>query len=210
MANFNIAFDNNNADIGHYFEGSKDDLISHIHKVIATATINEINSGRCNQAYIDVFIPTINHLNFIFVAYSHGHSTRLVAGGGYYIESDANANLFTNSFFYSMACHTGSHLGIRLVDTGCHAFIGYKDTAYALLDGKMQLSVDCDNHGIKNFIDGATLAESFESMKSNFTAQIDNLEAEGEPLIAAYLRRNRDALVFIGNGSLRITDFSIN
>ncbi|MFA7380008.1 MAG: hypothetical protein WC150_06065 [Bacteroidia bacterium] len=210
MANFHIAFDHNNVTLGLYFEKSKADLINHINHAIPLSVVNEINSDRCNQAYIDIFIPTINLSNFIFVAYSHGLENKLTANGGSYIESDINSNLFTNCFFYSMSCLTGIDLGKKLAENNSHTFIGYNDFAPALLGKYMKLSIDCDNFAIKKFIDGYTIVESFNSMKTNFTAAVDYLENKGEPLLASALRKSRDALVLYGDSSLTIAGFHIN
>jgi hypothetical protein len=210
MANFHIAFDHNNVRLGLYFEESKVDLINHINHRIPSSAVNEINSDRCSQAYIDIFIPTINVSNFIFVAYSHGLKNKLTANGGSYIESDINSNLFKNCFFYSMSCLTGIDLGKKLVANGSHSFIGYNDEASALLGSYMKLSIDCDNFGIKKFIDGSTIIEAFEMMKTNFTNSIDIAVENGETLRASLLRKNRDALVLYGEGTLTIADFHIN
>ncbi len=207
MANFHIAFDHTNVPLGLYFEESKVDLINHINHIIPLSVVNEINSGRCNQAYIDMFIPTINVSNFIFVAYSHGLKNKLTANGDSYIESDINSNLFTNCFFYSMSCLTGIDLGLKLAKNDSHTFIGYRYDVNALLSKYMKLSIDCDNFAIKKFIDGSTIVESFNLMKINFTTAVDYLESEGELLLASFLRKNRDALVLYGDGSRTIADF---
>lgn len=207
MANFHIAFDNDNEQIGYYFEKSKADIAFYINQAITGSTITEISSKKCNQAYIDILIPKVNHTNFIFLAYSHGDTNCLIANGNYYIESHANANLFGNSLFYSMACHTGTGLGVKLIEFGSHAFIGFTNAAYALLGSNTNISLSCDNYGMKCFIDGATLLEAFESMKNNFTTQSDILELNGEILAASQLRKNRDALILLGNGALTINDF---
>jgi hypothetical protein len=207
MANYQIAFDNADSILGNYFEQSKVDLINFINTNDINHTINEIPSPQCNQAYIDIIIPQINHQNFIFVAYSHGMPDHLQANASFYVRSGVNSDIFTRSLFYSMCCHAGKHLGVALISSGCHAFIGYKDEAWALNSSNMQLSIECDNFGIKKFISGDTLQNSFEAMKQNFNIQIDALENNGEILAAAYLRRNRDVLIMLGNGNIRFSDF---
>lgn len=172
--------------------------------------LHEIPGNRLNQAYIDTHIPTININRFLFVAYSHGLHHSLVHGGTYYIKTNVNSHLFANSFFYSMCCLSALELGIDITNNHSGVvFIGYNDNADALLGAYMQLSIDCDNHGLKEFLSGKTAEASYQSMKDNFTQQIDILESIGEILRAASLRRNRDALVFYGNPNLIISDFDI-
>jgi len=207
MANFHIAFDNDDLALGYYFEASKNDIVSYININCEGSTINEISSPRCNQAYIDLFIPQINNNNFLFIVYSHGKPNCLTANGNSFIDLDFNVHHFINSFFYSMSCHAGENLGFSLVDNKCHAFIGYNDIAWVLDGDYSNLCMDCDNYGIKKFISGSIISDAFEQMKNNFSTQIDFLEQKGEIIYAAYLRKNRDSLVLIGNKDLEFNLF---
>jgi len=207
MINFHIAFDGLDVQLGNYFEVSKTDIVDFINTECNGHQIHEIPSNLCNQAYIDIRLPQINAKNFIFAVYAHGNDDELVSNGTFFIKKDINSSLFANAFFYSMSCLTGKELGRSLIETGSHAFIGYSIEAEALLGAYMQTSIDCDNHGLKNFIRGLKLQECFDKMKEHFTEKIDWLEENGEPLLAAYLLANKDALVLEGNGELTLTDF---
>ena len=207
MANYQVAFDNANISLGAYFEQSKVDLIAYININDNNASINEIASLRCNQAYIDIVIPKVNQQNFVFVAYSHGVDDHLHASGTFYIRAGVNSSLFINSLFYSMSCDCGKSLGTTLINDGCLAFIGYNNIAWALRGVYTQLSIECDNFGIKRFISGDTIIDAYVAMKNNFNIQIDNLEQNGEILLASYLRKNRDALVIFGNEALTFGEF---
>lgn len=210
MINFHIAFDGLDAELGNYFELSKTDLVDFINAECNGHQIHEIPSSQCNQAYIDIRIPQINTTNFIFTVYAHGNDDELISNGAFFIKKDINSSLFINSFFYSMSCLTGKELGKSLITAGSHAFIGYSVEAEALLGTYMQMSIDCDNHGMKNFIRGLRLQECFDGMKQHFTEKIDWLESNGEPLLAAYLLTNRDALVLEGNSDLTLSDFTVD
>jgi hypothetical protein len=210
MVSFDICFDNTDALLGLYFEQSKVDIVNFIIVNCLNHTINEIPSHRCNQAYIDIRIAQININNFLFIAYAHGKDDSLVANGSYFIKKNVNSSLFVNSLFYSMSCLTAKELGADLVVNGSHAFIGYNNDADALLGNHQQLSIDCDNSGIKNFILGSSIKEAFNQMKDFFTQKIDWLEENGEPLLAALLTANRDSLSFEGNSNLTFENFNIN
>jgi len=208
MANFQIAYDNKDSELGYYFEESKNDIVAFINQACQNPVVTEIPTPRCNQAYIDFNIPLVNQNNFLFIAYSHGKPRRLIANGNLYVDLQFNAHVFVNSFFYSMSCHTGEELGPNLVNShNCHAFIGYSDCAWILNGAYLQLSIDCDNYGLKQFISGVVLGVAFENMKNNFTSQIDFLEQQGEIIFAARLLKNRDALVFFGNKNLHFSSF---
>lgn len=209
MINFHIAFDELDVDLGNYFELSKKDLVDFINYECKDHQIHEIPANRCNQAYIDIRLPQINTLNYIFAVYAHGKDDELLSNNTFFIKKDVNSSLFANSFFYSMSCLTARALGKSLIAEGSHAFIGYSVEAEALLGVFMKTSIDCDNHGIKNFIRGLSLQECYERMKEHYTEKIDWLEGSGEPILAAYLLNNRDSLVLEGNGNLTMTDFII-
>lgn len=209
MGSINIAFDNADIGLGHYFEASKLDLISIVNSLSTNSKIKEIDSRICNQPFIDMYIPQININNFLFFAYSHGFDDCLTVNGAYYIHSKVNSHLFINSLFYSMSCSTANDLGKELCDKGCLAFIGYDDIAYALPGRFQQISIDCDNYAIRKFLENSTIKESFDMMKEYFTIKIDEIENQGEILIAADLRSNRDALQFMGNENLKKGDFNI-
>ena len=210
MAKINISFDHQDNELGHYFASSKVDIIDYIQKKKFGGLVHEINSLLCNEPYFDITFPKINNSNFVFVAYSHGRENELTINGNYYVHSDVNSHLFINSFFYAMACNCGIGLGKILIERGAKFFIGYKIEAEALLGEYMSVSIQCDNYGIKEFLNGETLLQSFLNMKENFSSQIDTLVENGEALRAAYLRKNRDALVFYGDGgNLTKFDFLI-
>jgi hypothetical protein len=210
MINIDIAFDNGDVGLGDYFEQSKIDLVSFVHATRNDHLINEIPGPRCNQAYIDLRVPAINGGNFLFVCYSHGKEDSLTANGDFYIKKDVNCELFINSFFYSMSCLTAKELGVSLLGKGCHVFIGFKEEAGAFLGAYQSMSIACDNFAIKKFVEGYSIGESVALMKQNYTRQIDVLENDGEPMLAAELRANRDALWFDGDRNLTIDQFAIN
>lgn len=210
MINFHIVCDQDDVSLGNYFESSRLDIANFIFANCADNRIAEIPSTCCNLAYIDELLPQINTQNFIFVVYSHGGDDQLVSDGTHYIKKGVNHYLFSNSLFYAMSCLSGKELGAALVAHGSHVYIGYNEEVQALLGTYLQLSIDCDNHGLKNFISGKPIGECYDKMKEFFTEKIDELVAQGELVRALTLRFTRDALIFEGNRGLTIEDFRIN
>lgn len=210
MINFHIAFDENDGALGDYFRNSKLDIANFIAAECANPIVHEIGSARCNQAYIDVRLPQINTQNYLFIAYSHGSDDSLLSAGSFFVKKDVNSALFINSFFYAMCCFTARELGSSLIASGCHGYIGYNTDASAFFPPHDQLCIDCDNHGLKNFIRGVTLVDCFTQMKDYFTQKIDELENDGQTLLAALLLSNREALEMHGNANLRLSDFDLN
>ena len=210
MVNFLVAFDNQDISLGKYFEQSKADIAKFINDNCDVANVHEIPSPLCNQAYIDIQMAGINARRFFFLAYTHGREDCLVAAGNYFIKRGINSHLFPKAFFYAMSCLTGKSLGGDLINNGCHVFIGFKEEAEALIGPYQNLSISCDNHAIKKFIQGLPAGECFQLMKENFTKEVDDLEANGEIILAAYLAFNRDALVFEGEADLVFSDFIVD
>jgi hypothetical protein len=212
MISVNIAYDNQDEGLGSFFEQCKDDLTSFLENMQIDGgddyDVHEIHSGRCNVVYIGHRISEVNEGNFLFIAYSHGDVECLTVGGISYIDSVSNAQLFNNSFFYSVACSVGAGLGPRLVDHGSHVFIGYVEP-YSVPNQHFELFVSCVNVGIKMFLNGESAEESFRLMGQYYDQKIDELMRVNNVLIAGLLARNRSALVFLGTGDLRIGDFNV-
>lgn len=209
MISVNIAYDNKDFVLGDFFQRCKQDLIDYLEATNGgDYTVDEINTGRCNEVYIQHRISSLNTNNFLFVAYSHGDADCLTAGGAAYIHLDSNAHLFSNSLFYAVACSVGARLGQHLIDSGCHVFIGYKDTFY-FLNRQLELAVNCANIGIKMFLLGKNVGEAFRLVENFYDREIDKLMAFNDIMAAGFLTRNRNALVLIGNNDLTIDDFNV-
>ena len=214
MISVNIAFDNNDADLGDFFRRCKEDLTRFLEDQQTDDgndtgyDVHEIHSGRCNVVYVDERLPVINGENFLFIAYSHGDVDCLTAGGESYIDSVSNSQLFKNSFFYAVACHVGAGLGRTLVEKGSHAFIGYAES-YSVLNQHVPLLINCVNIGLKMFLSGHNAGESFRLMSQYYDHKIDELREFNAPLAAGIMVRNREALVFLGREDLTIADFNV-
>lgn len=212
MISVNIAFDEQDSGLGDFFNQCKQDLIDFLEHMSATHgngyTIDEINTGNCNEVYIEQRIAGLNTNNYLFIAYSHGDADCLTAAGAAYIHSDSNTHLFSNAFFYAVACSVGSRLGQALIDRGCHVFIGYKDTFY-ILHKRLQLAINCANIGIKMFLSGNTVEEAFRLIEKFYNQEIDKLMNFNDVIAASLLVKNKNALVVLGNNNLTINDFNV-
>lgn len=210
MINFIIAYDNNDANLGAYFEECKNHLLSVLTEELVNE-IREICGNQCNDAYIDMIIPQYNSKPFIFVAYSHGNEKALCCGVGRYVEKDVNAHHFANSLFYTTACSVGKELSAHLIENGCLAFIGYDESvsAYKLTE-KKEVSKNCDNIGIIEFLsDDITIWEAYMRMKNYYTQQIDKFQKIEDVMFAGDLVEARDALVCLGDKNLKKEDLFI-
>ncbi|RYE58392.1 MAG: hypothetical protein EOP48_03655 [Sphingobacteriales bacterium] len=196
MAKFHIAFDDGDVSLGAYFEQSKVRLVDFIVDHDVQHQIAEIGGASCTHGFFDPYLKALAPGAFLFIAYSHGNYSSLTAASGAYIGYPGNVNYFTNSFFYSMACNTGKTMGPALIARGCLAFIGYSSTAYAARDKNMDLFIQCDNYGLEQFMQGSSVKESFNSMKSYFRENIKQLVREKNILMAGYLRSNLACLVY--------------
>jgi len=208
MAKFSIAFDHADAKLGHYFQSSRDDISAFITQHNNEHLVHEIPSANCTQAYIDGYMPSLNGERSLFIAYSHGNNEFLSSVNGKYILSPENTGYFTNCFLYSMACNTGKILGPDVVSKGCITFIGYKDSAYALLGDEKQLSIDCDNKAIKVFMNGSSAENAVIAMKTFLKESIRVLVKNKKALKAGYLRHNLAVLVIYGDSGVLFNSFN--
>lgn len=213
MINIVIAFDNENVDLGQYFDDCQKDVTDFLdEQAHLVKSCTKVPSSRCNVAYIDMAIPQLNSNPFVFVAYTHGIDDGLRCGAGSFISMD-NCHHFENSFFYSTACLIGKKLAPELISKGCKAFIGFKEESEVFRNvSYRQIFIECDNFAFKMFMTSdASVGESFDAMKNHHTNKIDRLIEFGEdPIFVGSLIANREALVCLGDKTLRKEDLFVS
>ncbi|MEQ1552993.1 MAG: hypothetical protein ABL929_02375 [Ferruginibacter sp.] len=207
MINTIIAYDDNDGTLGEYFESSHADIYLTIksNNFVDNISISGLN---CTEININSILAKFAGKKFIFIALSHGNCDEFISNEIFI--SAANAHHFANSFFYSTACSTGKNLAYKLIDTGCHSFIGYDDEIEIIFDYS-DVFYTCENFGIKTFLENDELIEvSFNKMKEFYNSKIDELiTGTMDDLIAASsLMKNRDCLVLLGDCNLSRNDFN--
>ncbi|KAA6318471.1 hypothetical protein EZS27_031525 [termite gut metagenome] len=213
MINIVIAFDNQNAVLGQYFEDCQNDIAtlldeqSHLIK-----SFSKVPSPQCNVAYIDITISSLNTNPFVFIAYTHGVNDGLKCGGGSFVSTD-NCQHFKNSLFYSTACLIGKELAPELINKGCKAFIGFNEKTTVIFENPSyrQIFMECDNFALKMFLTSdSSIGKAFNSMKNHYTNKIDRAIELGEDFVfTRFLRENRDALVCLGDKNLKKEDLFV-
>jgi hypothetical protein len=203
-----IAYDDNDGELGDYFEDSHND----IHAIVA-ANVNITNLSirglDCTEVFINNTLLPRNGSRFVFIALSHGNEEELVSHEVYV--SANNSATFTNSLFYTCACSTGFVLGDKLIAAGCSTYVGYFDTVLVNLDYS-PIFFACQNFGIKSFLtNDETIEVSFNKMIDFYSSEIDRLivGTTDDVIAASSLISNRDCLTILGNGNLTRNDFNI-
>ncbi|RKO69243.1 hypothetical protein D7322_23730 [Sphingobacterium puteale] len=204
MINLFLAFDEEDGSMGTFNQGCLEDFETYFHKdhpikpsYIRSRTLNPVN--------IEINLDRLKTKSFIFSAYSHGLDDRLVIKDSPYID-DTNVNLFKNSLFYTVSCSSANILADRLIENGCHCYLGYK-CLFNYWDGYREFS-ECANFGLFKIFDGVDSRGAFDRMLEKYNECIDRLVEENIDgfMQAALLRENRDGLVHKGN-SISIKDF---
>ena len=212
MINIIIAFDNQNAILGKYFEDCQKDIAALLDELAhIVKSCSNVPSPQCNVAYIDIKIPQFNPNPFIFIGYTHGADDGLRCGGSTFVSID-NCHHFSNSLFYSTACLIGKKLAPELIRKGCKTFIGFNEESEVFESTSYrQTFIECDNFALKMFMTSdASVGESFDAMKNHYTNQIDRLlELGGDPIFIGALAANREALVCLGDKTLKKEDLFV-
>ncbi|MEO6330827.1 MAG: hypothetical protein ABIO55_17965 [Ginsengibacter sp.] len=202
-----IAYDDNDVELGDYFESSHNDIQA---VIAANGNISNVSIQGldCTEVFINNTIKPLNGSRFVFIALSHGNEKELVSHEVYI--SSNNSTTFTNCLFYTCACSTGNGLGDNLISAGCLTFIGYFDTVLVNVD-YYQVFFTCQNYCIKSFFSNdETIEVSFNKMINFYNSEIDHLIVGtiDDVLAASSLIGNRDCLVIFGNTNVARTDFS--
>lgn len=191
MINILLAFDEEDDEIGAFNRGCKEDYMDFLNDT--DNNIIDIGSNTLNS--LNIQLRTEQLSSFIFVAYSHGEDYRLFSRSGDYISTEVNISYFSNSFFYTVSCHTGSQLGNELIKNGCKCYFGYKNLFNSWL-GYKDFS-ECANYGFFRFLEGTLTDEIYNSMIEKYNIHIDRLYKDNF-MQAALLMENRDGLVKLG------------
>jgi len=204
MINILLAYSDTDTKLGPYFVKCIEDLKAFLPSCRQEFQIEEIHGAQLNDEYLETVVEKYRPQQFIFAAYSHGNELFLRHGSNDYIIVYENTHLFSNSLFYSNACLTGKRLGPDLINKGCLGFIGYSDAVYSSL--LFEIFCQCDNYGIKKFLEGERLGTAYQQMKNNYTEQIDKIYA-ANAVLASLLRHSRDVLILLGDSDLTIEHF---
>ncbi|MES2574067.1 MAG: hypothetical protein V4572_03915 [Bacteroidota bacterium] len=204
MINKIIVYDDNDFELGDYFETSYQDITKNV-SLLNYVTTNSVDSLTCNINHISDLLIAFNQSPSIFVGLSHGNEDEMVMNNcGAYVNS-TNAHNFSNSLVFSATCRSAKNLGPLLLEKGCNSFIGFIDDALATYDDFYHLYTACENYCIKEFLNTEkSLQTTYDEMMDYFDNQINLLFESGsdEILVAMELQSNKDCLVLLGDQSV--------
>lgn len=207
MINVIVAYDDNDSELGDYFEISFEDLNNVLSK-IDYVTIKSIRGLDCTQNNVLKSINSFKENSFGFVGLSHGNESQLLTDNDVYVDAD-NVSHFSETLFYSTACSSAIELGEELIRKGCHSYVGFNQDSSATFEDFYSIYVECENYCLKEFLSSdKTLRQSFDNMLDFFDKKIDELfDKHGdEVLVAMELNDNKDSFVLFGNEELKKTD----
>ena len=207
-----IAFDEKDQSLGRFFLKCKEDFL-----FVLTMLQNfenvvyEIPSDRCHKAYVDIQIKPLSEESFLFITYTHGNESGVIATNEVFVKVEEDNSSFKNTFFYATSCLAGLNLGPDLIKNGCRAFIGYDQTIDKLIGEREPMSIKCDNAGINAFLSQEVTAfQAYEQMKAVYNQEIHRLLQFGDILTASVLINSREALIFLGDKELKKEDLVEN
>ena len=208
MLHIIIAVDEQDAELGRYFESSKNYLCDYLTQN-KNYQIQVVLAANCNQAYINNLI-TNTQKPCVFAAYSHGAKHGLRCNNREYLDS-VNILPLLNSFVYAMSCSSAAELGQSFKEQK-GAFIGFNKEVKAFKDESdlQKKCIQCDNAGIYYMLANPSLPlkKGHKEMKARYIKLEEYFENEDTYnfFYAAYFRDMRDSLKFIGNENLTIND----
>lgn len=203
MINKIIVYDDNDFELGEYFETSHQDILNNV-SLLEYVTTNSVDGMTCSIEHINNLMTAFNQKPSVFVGISHGNEDELVMNNcGAYVNS-TNAHNFINSLVFSATCKSAINLGPILLSKGCNSFIGFIDDALATYEEFYHLYTACENYCIKEFLNTEkSLQTTYNEMMDYFDEQIDLLFEgdDAEVLVGIELQSNKDNLVLLGNQS---------
>ncbi|BAU55502.1 hypothetical protein [Mucilaginibacter gotjawali] len=199
MINLAIAYDDNDNELGEYFEESFQFIRDAIDNSLIS--LHAIPGLDCNEANISACVlgrakPSI------FAGLSHGNSE--VLGAGEIFVSVNNCHHFDDTFFYTTGCCAAIELGPALISKGCRCFVGYTDVSFAPDNEDFNaIYIECETYCLKEFLcSEKTIEQAFLEMLDLFDNKIDEFFDMNEIVAAMDLQTNKDRLIPLGDTSL--------
>ena len=207
MINVFITYDDNDSELGDYFEISFKDIKNALSQ-IDNLEVKSIRGLDCTENNVIEMISSFEDSPFVFVGLSHGNDSQLITENDVYVDMN-NLSYFNKSLFYSTACNSAVKLGKELIENRCYSYVGFNQVTYATHDEFYNIYTKCENYCLKDFLSSNnTIEESFNKMLAYFDEQIHLLNDESdEILVLMELTDNRDSFVLLGNKELKMTDF---
>lgn len=202
MTDLIVAFDNQDSSLGVFFSRCAEVLTDSLDD---NWNCISVDSSTLNDVYLEIRTKQFKG-SFIFASFTHGSESSLLASSGTFIQSPVKKNYLANSFCYCFACLSGRQLGLDLVESGTHTFVGYSNIV-SFVWGYVEIFASCAVEGIIHFKNGASITESIDHKKNRYTEEIDKLYMT-DFFAASVLMDNRDCLILHGNGGLSTKDFT--
>jgi hypothetical protein len=206
MINVFFAYDDNDSDLGDYFEESFNTISSQLstNEKVKSSSIRGLD---CTEANLNSAISSFDFEHFVFIGICHGTEDQLLTESEAFI-SGANSHFFAKSLFYTSACSCLAVLGNQLVQDGCLSFVGYNGPV-EVWEGYYDVFIDCENFGIVEFLNtNKTIGETVAEMITRYNDTIDELSLGNveDIIVASLLVSNRDKLDILGDKNLTSQD----
>ena len=211
MINNIVCYDDNDFDLGEYFELSWNDLQQTFagQQEINFIPLQGLDSTEQN---VKDAIAALQNNNFIFIGLSHGNKRQLLTDNDAYVNID-DIGHFAGSMYYSPACKTAKKLGVELINNGCIVAIACRKNTFATYPDFYDVYIECENHCLKEFLTkNISIQTAYESMMAYFDDKVVKLlENHGdEILVAMELMQNKDAFTILGNSQVTKSDFQVD
>lgn len=208
MINLVLAYDDNDSELGLYFEEGFNQINLNISQ-LNFITLKSIQGLYCTLANTNGIVRALNHQPFIFVGLCHGSRKELVANEAF-VDFDSSSN-YNNSLFYTVACSSSYSLGKKVITEGGKCYVGYFGKSYATYEDFNATYIECENYAINEFLrTDKTIGETFEEMKELFNDKIYEMYLSSEILVAMELERNLNNLSIRGDRTLTRNHFRIS
>jgi len=208
MINTILAYDNQDIDLGDFFEKC---ALMTMNSINSNFNVTEINSRCLNELTIQIKTEIINTKPFLFISFTHGSEIELLKGGTTpFISDTLNSSCLRNSFAYCFACYSGNKLGALLVENGAKTFVGYNgELKIQKFFGAFEYFIVCATSGIVSFLLGESINNAVDKMKEKYTECVD-LFYQKDMVIASWFMEHRDAIVLLGDSKLSMFDLYNN
>ncbi len=200
--------------MGRVLIAYNDDMENTLHEFMESCA-DEAKQSCVNNGidYSSISPPNLNEQNVMeamqehhlcFIA-GHGDAFGVYNEQDEYIVSTQTTNYnFAQKGFYSIACYCAKELHSHLQKEGLQFFVGYNRAFH--VRGEYDPFIKSAMSGLSCFLSGENIKKSKEKMLKTYDEQIKLLD-KTDPIAAAELLHNKEALVFEGDNNFKLSNF---
>lgn len=147
--------------------------------------------------------------NFCFMGFGHGSEDCFHGDNNCIIINTEDKIVFPGNFFYFHSCHNGEKLAQEIVNSGGAGVLGYREKVWLEYHNPLAFKRAANKGIIEMINSNCTLKEAYDMTLAAYEEEIEKTTKKRLFFTSTFLKMNKDALVWSGNGNFKLSNLSV-